>query len=181
VSPTFIHLNGPACVGKSTLARRFVERRPLALCVDVDALRASLGGWINEPESKGQARALAADMTAGHLRRGFDVVMPQLTVLGNLIDEYASIAADAGASFVEIVLIADPDELVARLPAPDRDAPHPRDAFSPAELRGQMEYALRDLSEIAAARDFAHVLDVGGLSVGASLEALEAFITSKGL
>jgi predicted kinase len=156
VSPTFVHLNGPACVGKSTLARLLVDARPRALCLDVDAVRASLGAWESDSESKTLARALAADMAAAHLRRGCDVVMPQLTVLAHLIDEYAEIAADAGAAFVELILVADPHELVARVPLADSRAPHPRDAFTSDELRSQMHHALDALVPFAANRDFAH-------------------------
>jgi hypothetical protein len=108
-------------------------------------------------------------MAAAHLRRGFDVVMPQLTVLGNLTDEYASIAAVTDAAFFEIILIADLDELVERLPVHDPGAPHPRDEFSPVELRGQMEYAIDTLVPYASTRDFAHVIDVSGMTTEASI------------
>jgi len=39
-------LNGPAGIGKSTVARLLISGRPLALCLDIDMLRRSLGsGW----------------------------------------------------------------------------------------------------------------------------------------
>ncbi|MEE9417560.1 MAG: AAA family ATPase [Acidimicrobiales bacterium] len=44
-----VFLNGPPASGKSTLAARFVEQRPLALNLDVDVVRAMLGRWIDSP------------------------------------------------------------------------------------------------------------------------------------
>lgn len=42
-------LNGPPASGKSTIAKRFVEARPLSLNLDVDVVRGMLGGWLNDP------------------------------------------------------------------------------------------------------------------------------------
>ncbi|MBA3302830.1 MAG: AAA family ATPase, partial [Acidimicrobiia bacterium] len=40
--PRLILLNGPPGIGKSTLAQRFVDEHPLALNLDLDAVRAML-------------------------------------------------------------------------------------------------------------------------------------------
>jgi chloramphenicol 3-O-phosphotransferase len=39
-------LNGAPSTGKSTLARLYAERHPLTLALDLDLLRAMLGGWL---------------------------------------------------------------------------------------------------------------------------------------
>ena len=71
-------LNGPPGVGKSTLARRLVDTRPLSLCLDVDLVRAMLGGWQESLQDSGLlARDLAVDMARRHLVAGHDVVVPQ--------------------------------------------------------------------------------------------------------
>ena len=72
-----IHLNGLPGVGKSTLARRYVEEHRFALNLDVDLLRRSLGQWQEHPTSGLQARRLAIAAIRMHLRDGFDVVVPQ--------------------------------------------------------------------------------------------------------
>ena len=38
-------INGAPGVGKSTLAQRYAEEHPLALVIDIDAIRAQLGQW----------------------------------------------------------------------------------------------------------------------------------------
>jgi hypothetical protein len=75
-----------------------------------------------------------------------------------------------------VILVADPEELVTRLPLRDANAPHPRDAFSPDELRGQMQYALDALVSFAATRDFAHVIDVSGMDTGTARRAVASVI-----
>ena len=173
MTASLIHLNGPACVGKSTIAASLVARRPLALCLDIDALRMQLGGWETEPEAKRVARDLAYNLAAHHLAAGRDVVVPQLDSRPEVIDLLAGIAEAAGASFHEIVLVADVEDLALRLERDGVDDAHPRRAFTNEELRSQMEYSLAHLPEMVAGRADAHVLDVSGLSVKAAAQAVE--------
>lgn len=73
-----ILLNGPPASGKSTVAAALVARRPLALNLDVDIVRGSLGQWRNTPADAGiAARRLAIAMATTHLGQGHDVVVPQ--------------------------------------------------------------------------------------------------------
>lgn len=49
-----IVLNGLPGSGKSTLVRRFVAERPLALCLDIDLIRGLLSRWHDQPDRAGQ-------------------------------------------------------------------------------------------------------------------------------
>lgn len=109
-----ILLNGPPASGKSTIARRFVESRPLALDLDIDVVRGLLGGWLDDASASGSiARALALAMADSHLSAGFDVIVPQYLGRLGFIDELADAADRAGATFVETALWLDRDRAVA--------------------------------------------------------------------
>ncbi len=113
--PRLILLNGPPGIGKSTLAQRFVDEHPLALHLDLDAVRAMLGRWIDhQPESGAAARAIGLAMARVHLDGGNDVVVPQLLARVPFIEALEDLAADAGADFHEIVLLDDREHAVRR-------------------------------------------------------------------
>ncbi len=74
-----ILLNDPPGSGKSTLARRYADAHPPALALDVDRIRAMIGGWRATPGEAGLlARDLATAAARTHLAAGHDVVVPQL-------------------------------------------------------------------------------------------------------
>ena len=102
---TLVLLNGPPASGKSTLARRLVADRHLALIVDIDVLRSQLGGWLDDPDRAGTAaRRVALAMCRAHLDAGHDVVVPQFLGKADFIEALAAVAADSDARFVEVVL-----------------------------------------------------------------------------
>lgn len=163
--PLLLHLNGPPGVGKSTIAARLIPRRALALNLDIDDLRVRLGQWEETPESKQVARALGFGIAAEHLRNGHDVVLPQLVAAPEVLDQLHELASEAGAEFVEVVLIAPRDELVTRLRASYGLRPHPRDAFTLDDLERRVGNTLELIAELAPALPSAHLLDVSGLSI----------------
>src|SRR3546814_20891857 len=66
-----ILLNGPPRVGKSTVARRYLDDHPLTLLIEVDDLRAATGGGREQEGrtvgDRGHAMALARTAVgAGH-------------------------------------------------------------------------------------------------------------------
>jgi predicted kinase len=83
--PRLVHLNGPPGIGKSTLARRYVDDHPLAFCLDIDAFRRLIGRWDEYEEQSGLlARAMAIEMATTHLSAGYDVVVPQYVARAGL-------------------------------------------------------------------------------------------------
>lgn len=102
-----IHLNGLPGVGKSTLARLYADEHPLALNLDVDLLRRSLGQWRKRPTDAGvQARRLAIATIGAHLREGFDVVVPQFLARPDFLIAFEDVASDTRSRFVEVVVAA---------------------------------------------------------------------------
>jgi predicted kinase len=121
--PRLVHLNGPPGIGKSTLARRYVDDHPLAFCLDIDGFRRLIGRWDeHEGQSGLLARAMAIEMATTHLSAGYDVVVPQYVARPTFVQELAHAATRAGASFHEIVLLDEPEPAEARF---DRRAEDP--------------------------------------------------------
>ncbi|MGH8878730.1 MAG: AAA family ATPase [Stackebrandtia sp.] len=63
--PRLILINGAPGCGKSTLARRYADRFPLTLNLDIDLIRGQLGRWKDDP---GAAGALARDIAVAAAR-----------------------------------------------------------------------------------------------------------------
>lgn len=125
-----ILLNGPPACGKSTLARLFVERHPLALDLDIDRIRDLLGGWRDHFGPAGLlARDIAIAAARTHLISGYDVIVPQLLARPEFIERAAALAAELGCGFHEIVLTDTRANALRR--CAERDG---ADAPDPAEL-----------------------------------------------
>ena len=107
---SLVLLNGPPASGKSTIATRLVDRRPLALNLDIDVVRGQLGRWIDDTTNAGlAARSLAIAMAGTHMQAGHDVYVPQYLARHEFADQLAALAASCRADFVEIALIVDRD------------------------------------------------------------------------
>ena len=108
--PRLILINGVPASGKTTLARAWCARHAsgLPLALDIDALRAMLGGWHDDLPSAGlAARELAVAAITVHLRSGRDVVVPQYLRRVEFIERLEATAAECGAVFVETALRID--------------------------------------------------------------------------
>ncbi|GAA1687412.1 hypothetical protein GCM10009830_38730 [Glycomyces endophyticus] len=142
--PRLILLNGAPAVGKSTLARRYAEDRPLALVLDLDVLRRMLGRWREDPSGAGlRIRSVAAAAAREHLEAGYDVVVPQLVGRVEFIERLGSVAAEAGARFDEVVVLDGEESLVSRFAERTRAAAEPEHVEAHELLAGG-ESALRD-------------------------------------
>ena len=162
--PRLIHLNGPPGIGKSTLARRYVDERFGVLDLDIDRVRDLVGGWRERFAEAGEiARTLALGMAATHLAAGWDVVLPQY--LGRLseIGRFERVAHGSGAEFREVFLMDDRQRSVERFSrrgADDRDPWHEQvRRIVDREGGSTALVAMYDqLTEVLAARPDAEVL-----------------------
>lgn len=110
-----IHLNGPPGIGKSTIARRYIAEHPGVLNCDVDVLRTMIGGWERDFVGAGALiRPVALAMIPAYLSNDRDVVLPQMLVRLEELQRFESAALSAGAEFVELMLMDERDEAVAR-------------------------------------------------------------------
>jgi predicted kinase len=114
--PKLIHLNGAAGIGKDTIAQRYIDDNPLALCIRSDELIVQLGQWQDNYDP---ARHLAFDlllqMAATHLRAGHDVIVPHLLTDLEEAEALEKVAQDQHVQFVEIVLSAGREDALERV------------------------------------------------------------------
>lgn len=132
--PVLLLLNGAPGSGKSTVTARLIAQRPLALALEIDALKHSLGGWDRDLQASGlQARRLALALARRHLEDGHDVVIGQYLARPAFAQQLEDLAAHSGARFVEAVLLLDAEALAQRLTArrhaPDRPEQAANDRF----------------------------------------------------
>src|SRR5699024_7304091 len=107
-APTLMLLNGAPGSGKSTLAVLLAAERPLALALDIDTIKHSLGRWGQGLQAAGlRARRLAVVMIRRHLADGHDVVIGQYLARTPFLGELEQLAADCGARFLEAALVLD--------------------------------------------------------------------------
>ena len=113
--PLLIHLNGPAGVGKSTLARQYAQEHPGSLNLEADTVVSLIGGWERDFfASLAPARNLAVAMATAHLRAGHDVVLPQLVTDVDEVKQFEEASRAADAAYVEVAMVADVEEQNAR-------------------------------------------------------------------
>jgi predicted kinase len=113
--PRLILINGVPASGKSTLARKYAEDHPLTLALDLDVVRAMLGGWLDQPAEAGvMARRIALAMARAHLSAGADIVLPQYLGRLDFVHQLEELCRVVEADFVEIALVSDPAEATAR-------------------------------------------------------------------
>ena len=119
-----IHLNGPPGIGKSTVARRYVNEHQGVLNCDIDVLRTLIGRWAEDFGMAGELiRPAALAMIEAYLLSGHDVVLPQMLLDPQELARFEACAHNAGAEFVERFLMDDLERSVARFSRRGASAP----------------------------------------------------------
>ena len=159
--PVLLLLNGAPGSGKSTLAALLAAQRELALALDVDRLKHSLGGWEEDLHASGlQARRLALALAGRHLADGHDVLIGQYLARPAFLEQLERLATECRARFVEAALLADaPPAAARRAPrraAPDRPEPAANDRHvGPADVAAHVTA----LDALLRGRPHVHRLD----------------------
>lgn len=90
----------------------------MAMALDVDVIKHSLGRWQTDMPAAGlQARRLALALVRQHLNDGYDVVMGQYLARASFIGQLEQVAAETVARFIEVALVVDEVTLARRLGA----------------------------------------------------------------
>jgi hypothetical protein len=154
------------------MARRYVEDHPLVLCLEIDALRVTLGRWQDHDESKLLARGLALALAETHLRAGHDVIVPQYLGHTDFIDALDDLARTLSVRFVETLLM-DTESAVnerfqvrrAELSAAGRA--HPQADLAEPAVGAVIAESFDRLQAVMAARPRTHVIAMtDGLEAG---------------
>ena len=89
---------------------------PGTLNCDVDVLRTMIGRWSEDFLHTGRLiRPAARAFVTAYLRESGDVVFPQMLADPSEVEHYAGAAAEAGAEFVEIMLLPQTEsDVIAR-------------------------------------------------------------------
>lgn len=111
-----ILLNGPAGIGKTTIARRYVNEHPLAMSLSGDDVIVMLGRWQeHEDVARESTFALMEQMVATYLKTGNDVVVAYSLLRAADAAAFEAIARSSSVRFCEVTLMTDKADAVRRL------------------------------------------------------------------
>ena len=172
-------INGAPGIGKSTLARRYVDEVPLALLVEIDQIRMQLGGWVDREESRIVARGLAFELMRAHLRNDRDVVVAQFFGRPEFLAEMRDLAITHHTPLVEVCLTSGPEVLIEgfrarRIQYMERGLDHPQSDLDETSLVGELTRTNNQVVRDASARGSV-ILPVNG-DVEESLDCLRAAV-----
>ena len=164
--PRLIILNGPPGIGKSTVARLYIEDHPMTLALEQDVVRGLLGGWrTRETESGTLARDLCVAMAQIHLLAGHDVVVPQFVANSDYLDRLLELGHEVAEQPIEFVLLDDVGSAERRFHARMNDprlVEHQRIAAEFIEQAGGYAHQYARLARCLEDRDPVEVRSVEG-------------------
>ena len=97
------------------MAKTYSERHPLALNLDIDLIRASLGQWRERRvESAKLAWEMTCQMGRVAITAGSDVIIAHTISRPEHFRRLEELAAETGAKLHEILLLAPKDEAIRR-------------------------------------------------------------------
>lgn len=111
-----ILLNGPAGVGKSTIARQYIANHPLSMSIEGDQIMGMIGAWReNELEARELKFAQIRGMIEVCLSAGHDVILPYLVTDASHVEIFEETAKEYDAEFYEVILFVEKHDAVKRL------------------------------------------------------------------
>jgi hypothetical protein len=150
----------------------------MALALDIDQIKHSLGGWEDDATASGlHARRLALVMAGEQLRSGNDVFVGQYLVRTDFIESLEDLADRRAASFHEFVLQVDAERLARRL---DRRAQSPSRPEHVVNSRivgpADAPALVRSLTDLRTSRPGATWVDANG-TLDETVASISAAIT----
>lgn len=108
------------------MAQALAQDGQLALALDVDSIKHSLGRWAESPSASGlHARRLSLALAGEQLKAGYDAILGQYLARTAFIDDLAALAERLDARFFEVILDVDASTLAGRLASRARDPDRP--------------------------------------------------------
>lgn len=164
-----ILINGPTGIGKSTVAQKIHQARPLSFLVDIDALRRYISGYREyKDESKGLSILVSESLVETCLKSGHDVIIDKVFTDVEMVDRFIELGKKYNAEVHEFVLNASKELVIKR-----------------AKERGYIENSLltpekvvkfwEEIQEYITKRPQAVVIDIETLSQ----EEVYKYITDK--
>jgi predicted kinase len=170
-------VNGAPGSGKSTVAHRLAQGRPLDLALDIDVIKHSLGQWDADMTAAGyQARRLALALVDAQLGTGHDVYLGQFLAKTEFVGQLRISADSHAATFVEVILIADAATLRRRLTHRSADPERPDHIINASFVAADdVPVLVGAIDKIAELRPSAMFVDASG-NLDATVERVRRVI-----
>lgn len=160
-----IIINGPAGVGKSTVARRIHQDMPLSVYIDVDEIRKNINNYAEERRTSGLlAFEISLKIVSCSLENGHDVILDKMMYefikedrSRDIIDDYISCGNMHDAEIHEIILWADLNTVQER--SFNRGYQEPR-----IMTHDRVEHFYEKISSYRLTRENANILDTSTLT-----------------
>jgi len=110
-----IIINGPCGVGKSSLAKRLHDDRPLSFLLDVDAQARFISHYREFREERWEMTlAITKAILHAMFKLGRTVIVDKMTYVSSVLDAYYDIAQQYDIEVHEITLWADKETVLSR-------------------------------------------------------------------